>query len=458
MPYNKVVDRVGNILIDLTGDTITADKVALGETFHDKYGNVKIGNKADFAKKLEDKFLDLTRVNFVDYDGTLIASYTVEEARNLTALPDFPDHSDIGLVADGWSEELEYVKSLNYGFIIGLHVKPIDNAMVIELIGNAGETYTMKIYSSSYNSTDKYKYKLRIEWGDGDSLEDYVNSSSSYKNFTHTYQKTGVYTIRIHSEEPFFFPSDPGIFSTKAHRKHILRINISSYCTSISIGSDTTNLTELTYPKYMYNGNRYSALGQYTGSNCYSTRLSCLILPHSNWACGPNAGTFNVTTLVCSSVTEYLGAYCQPFNDVYNITLPEAYKGSPQYLIGVAKICRNPTFSLPPNINYIYSELNYGLENINIPLKVIKCMIPTFKTKDSVKIPPSVTDLISDYGISWAILDMTSFDAPPTLDSGQRLKDNGTLILLSKKNVDAFKAATNWSMGISKFVVVDENE
>lgn len=459
MPYNKVVDKMGNILIDLTCDSISPDKVAIGETFHDKYGNVKVGNKADFSKKIEDNFLDLTKVNFVDYDGTLIASYTIEEARNLTSLPDFPDHSDIGLVADGWSEELEYVKSLNYGFIIGLHVKPIDNATVIEFLGIANETYTMKIYSGVYNSTDKYKYKLRIDWGDENSSEDYENSSSSYKSFAHTYQKTGFYTIRIHSEELFKFVEDENsIFSTREHQKRIIKVNFSSYCDSLNIGSYTIRLTELTYPKYRNDGVRYSFFGSYTGLNCDYTQLKSLILPHNSTAVRQNSGSFKVTTLVCSSEMKYFGHNARPFKEVDNITLPEAYTGSTNYTQSVTEICRNPTFFLTPNIININTELNWGLGNMTIPSKVKKCKLPIFKTKDIVKIPPSVTYLLSEYNDAWPVLDMTTFETPPTLDSGSRLQELGSIILLNKNNVDAFKNATNWNMGISKFVVVDENE
>ena len=460
MPYNKVVDKLGNILIDLTNDTVTEDKVALGETFHDKYGNIKFGNKADFAKKVEDKFLNLTRVNFVDYDGTLIASYTVEEARNLTALPDFPDHSDIGLVADGWSEELEYVNSLNYGFIIGLHVKPVDNATVIEFIGSANETYTMKIYSDSYNSTDKYKYNLTIDWGDGETVQDTVNSSTNYKTFTHTYQKTGIYTIRILSQEAYFFnpSSSTGIFSTSNHQAQILRINFSSYCSHIAPGGYTINLIELTYPKYKYNNEKYQNLSNHTGNDSKSL-LKCLIIPHKENPINSYAGNFRVITLVCSSSMKYLGYNSKSFTEVYNLTLPETYTGHNDSNMGssVSVLCKNPTVFLSPNMVNIDYEVNWNLENMNVPSKVVRYKIPPFRTKDSIKIPPSVTNLVTQSYTPWAILDMTSLDVPPKLDSGSNLANFGTLILLTKDNVEAFKSATNWSSGVSKFVVVDEN-
>ena len=40
-------------------------------------------------------------VNFYDYDGTIVASYSLSEAQSLTALPNGPTHD--GLVFQGWN-------------------------------------------------------------------------------------------------------------------------------------------------------------------------------------------------------------------------------------------------------------------------------------------------------------------------------------------------------------------
>lgn len=48
-------------------------------------------------------------VNFYDYDGTLLHSYTDQEALALTSLPENPSHS--GLTAQGWNWSLSDMKS-----------------------------------------------------------------------------------------------------------------------------------------------------------------------------------------------------------------------------------------------------------------------------------------------------------------------------------------------------------
>ena len=49
------------------------------------------------------------QVNFIDYDGTILYSYTAAEANALTALPANPSHT--GLVAQGWNWTLAQIKS-----------------------------------------------------------------------------------------------------------------------------------------------------------------------------------------------------------------------------------------------------------------------------------------------------------------------------------------------------------
>lgn len=49
-------------------------------------------------------------VNFRDYDGTVLYSYTVEEAAALTELPPLPTHE--GLVCQGWNWTLTDIKEM----------------------------------------------------------------------------------------------------------------------------------------------------------------------------------------------------------------------------------------------------------------------------------------------------------------------------------------------------------
>ena len=56
-------------------------------------------------------------VNFYDYDGTILYSYTVEEAQALTELPELPSHE--GLICQGWNWTLENIKEYNRAINVG---------------------------------------------------------------------------------------------------------------------------------------------------------------------------------------------------------------------------------------------------------------------------------------------------------------------------------------------------
>ena len=51
-------------------------------------------------------------VDFYDYDGKRLFSYTSEEFMALTSMPELPDHTDIGLTNEGWNWSLAEIKEL----------------------------------------------------------------------------------------------------------------------------------------------------------------------------------------------------------------------------------------------------------------------------------------------------------------------------------------------------------
>ena len=59
-------------------------------------------------------------VTFIDYDGSILYSYSLEESQELTELPELPSHD--GLVCQGWNWTLEAIKALNRPEIGRAHV------------------------------------------------------------------------------------------------------------------------------------------------------------------------------------------------------------------------------------------------------------------------------------------------------------------------------------------------
>ena len=124
-------------------------------------------------------------VNFYDYDGTLVYSYTASEFANLTEMPENPSHD--GLTAQGWNWSLSDAKTYvaEYGELeIGQLYVTDDNStrLYIEIpVDNFG--IQTNISSSS---------TITIDWGDGSATE---TKTTGYKR--HTYANKGKYIIKM---------------------------------------------------------------------------------------------------------------------------------------------------------------------------------------------------------------------------------------------------------------------
>ena len=134
-------------------------------------------------------------VNFIDYDGTLEASYTAEEFAALTELPPNPKHR--GLISQGWNWTLEDAQEY-----VAAHGKL-----------NIGQCYstsngTTRLHIDIYHRLVK-KFKLafavngtvEIDWGDGSEKTTLTGTSAGLnqqvKTDAHEYASTGKYTIEL---------------------------------------------------------------------------------------------------------------------------------------------------------------------------------------------------------------------------------------------------------------------
>ena len=131
----------------------------------------------------------LKDINFYDYDGTLLYSYTLEEAQALTALPDGPVHA--GLVFDGWNYSLESVKSLTRPVDIGAMYSTDDGTTRIYIRLNDGRTSPM--LGICPNGT------VTVDWGDGTTPDILTGTSLTTVQWTptHNYVSSGDYVIKL---------------------------------------------------------------------------------------------------------------------------------------------------------------------------------------------------------------------------------------------------------------------
>jgi len=125
-------------------------------------------------------------VNFHDYDGTLLYSYTLAEAQTLTELPPLPEHE--GLICQGWNWTLSDVKALTRPMTIGAMYTTDDGATRLYLELPQNMTITPHFKQTVANG-------VTIDWGDGSATETVPGTGTVSKS--HAYAEGGSYVISL---------------------------------------------------------------------------------------------------------------------------------------------------------------------------------------------------------------------------------------------------------------------
>lgn len=129
-------------------------------------------------------------VNFFDYDGAIVASYSAADFASLASLPSNPSHT--GLTAQGWNWTLSDAKTrvASVGFLdIGQMYTPTSGKTEIDISLPAG--YLAPYIYFAVNGT------AVVEWGDGNSNTVTGTSETANKFTQHIYAAAGDYTIKI---------------------------------------------------------------------------------------------------------------------------------------------------------------------------------------------------------------------------------------------------------------------
>ena len=124
-------------------------------------------------------------VNFYDYDGFRVASYTITEAKALTALPTPPSHE--GLTFQAWNWSLADIQGYNRQYIdIGANYAPNDGNTHLKIIA---------ISTDISFQTMVMKGALVVDFGDGTTDTFAYTNGRTNHTFTHTYATTGAKEI-----------------------------------------------------------------------------------------------------------------------------------------------------------------------------------------------------------------------------------------------------------------------
>lgn len=141
-------------------------------------------------------------VIFIDYDGTILYSYSLEETLALPELPPLPEHK--GLICQGWNWTLEEIKEHNRDVTVG--------AMYITDDGKTRIYITLKEGRTSPAFGASVKGTVTVDWGDGTEPDTLTGTSTFNAIFTppHNYASAGKYVISLTVDGKMAFRGESG--------------------------------------------------------------------------------------------------------------------------------------------------------------------------------------------------------------------------------------------------------
>lgn len=345
---------MADVTISYKGNTISELNESGNKTLktRGKYCEDDINIKYVKSSSGSSEVCTVSDVNFYDYDGTLLHAYTLEEAQQLTSLPELPTHE--GLICQGWNWTLEQIKTENNRVNVGAMYITDDGKTRIYIHLEEGRTSPM--LGLGVNGT------VTVDWGDGTtSTLSGTDVSTTIFTDTHNYANAGDYVISLDvNGKACFSGNTNGTFilrfmSTNTGRNRVYanairkieignNMNITNYafyvCTSLSTITMTSSVT---------------TIGVYTFYSCFN--LVSLTIPPG------------VTRLY-----EYAFSRCR---SLLNVSIPLSIK------------------AFHPN-SFIQC---YSLSSINIPSGVTNISDSSFQqcySLLSINIPSSVTRIGSD--------------------------------------------------------------
>lgn len=359
------------------------------------------------------------QINFIDYDGTILYSYTKAEITAMSSESDLPANpSHTGLTAQGWNWTLAQIKAQ-------LTAVPDGDVWVGQMyITQSGDTeidVSMPegrldpILTIAVNGT------VTVDWGDNTSADTVTGSSLTTRQaVSHTYASAGDYTIIIHSVSGDFTFYGSSTYTLLRKNATGNENRVYANCVqNIRLGSGITSIA--------------------TGAFYYCYSLASITIP-------------NTITNIAGS-TFY---YCCSLS---SITIPNTVTsigGSTFYnCVSLSSV------AIPIGITYLGASAFYycyALSSVTIPSGVPEIGSYTFGyccSLASITIPSGVTNIVtgafnSCYGMSEYHVKPTT---PPTLDSsvfGGIVSD--CKIYVPSASLSDYQTDTNWSAYASYMV------
>ena len=344
------------------------------------------------------------QVRFLDYDGTVVETYTAKEFATLTELPANPTHE--GLTSQGWNWSLADAKTYvadNGVLDIGQMYVTSDGKTRLYISLPEGRTSPILQLYLNANS------ELDIDWGDSSTHSTFTSTTANYKSERHEYSSSGDYVIAITVVSGGFVLQSSSASNVSlilsngnnsssspdlAYNNAIKKIEIGNGVTSIGDKAFQRcySLSSITIPDSVTN------IGQAAFQRCYS--LSSITIPDSVTSIANYAfnGCYALSSVIIpDSVTNIGQAAFQNCYSLSSITIPDSVTSIANYAFGGCYSLSSIT--IPNSVtsigNNAFSDC-YSLSSITIPNSVTSIGYSAFNgcyALSSVIIPDSVTKI-----------------------------------------------------------------
>lgn len=418
----------------------STDKIK-AEGFAGEILSLKTGSSGSVMKK---------DVNFYDYEGTLLHSYTLAEAQMLTALPELPERN--GLTAQEWNYTLEEIKSYD---------RPVDVGAIYTTDDGASRFYVT--IDAEYRKNVNFGFQISVangatmDWGDGSAPE--TISTASWAWYPHTYENFGSYVIKITPIDGCTLKFGEGsATSFQIIGSSLKKAEFGNGVTHINFDS-CLSLKEVVIPNSVTT----------VSTNCFKSckQLQTVVLPKNvkfdNGSCYFDGSAVNKVILP-HTFTGTLESAFQNCKALCDIVLPNNGNISSASLAFSA--CENlDNVVLPSNMTKIYYRMFYGnagLINLNIPNNIESIDSEAFADcirLQKITLPNSLISIASSAFNNASRLkevDCAALDHVPSISSSSfaGCSNNELKFYVPSALYDEWIAASNWSSLASKIVAV----
>lgn len=415
-------------------------------------------------------------VQFIDYDGSILYSYTPAQFAALESLPPFP--SVTGLIAQGWNWTLADAKA---------HVAAYGSLKIGQMYATASGATEIDITLVAPNLSPYLIVTLSgpitINWGDGSASET-ASSAVGQVAIQHVYSTAGNYTITLSSENQnitfsgdYYSPFAGVLFPTSSPSKStlysstiqairlgenaIIGIDAFASCTqlkTITIPQGITTIEKIAFYhcfalKSIVIPNTVSKLDTGSFSGCASLEKisipkSVTIIEGETFNSCKQLSTIDITT----SITDIKE---QAFNNcvsIKEIAIPNSVTNLEDRVLANCSLLSSADLQYNGTIvpNNLFASCG-NLVSVSLPNTIKYIRDNAFSgctSLQSISLPSSVTEINSNAFANCFSLSVIQFlsQTPPTITSSTAFNGIPTncIIYVPAGKLSAYTSATNY--------------